>query len=495
MVIRGYPRITMEDLVTCLICGHQAVTLARHLKASHGVTADVYRAQNPGARIRSESCEANRKASISKSHKDKPRSGLKKTITCPSCKRNREVGLTFAPSVHDARCPDCRALEKTSQANDRWSSKIESEDYVVCIKCGHRAENLTSHIQNAHPEWIGVYPSQIVASNSAVRDKTALRGRVLSAEVKAKMAASAGWNRGLTKHTDSRVANAAAAMKGRSAWSKGLTKETHPGLQTTSRKLSAFKTGVPNDAARLDLSLVDFTPYLDETGAVDRVQMAEVLGVCEPTVTKYMVALGLRLSTKYVDARISKDCQSGKFVEMAHRAADQNTVRLTVDQLNAYRLKSGKVCIGKAMVGLGHTFAIIKRECDRLGIPTHTRLIRQGLCLEAISRALGDVEFEQEWRSRKFLTEKGNFYRFDGYYPSLNLIVEFHGYQHWTFPSVYIRDEAVYLALQERDRVKEELIQNDPVLRYFLVREDEPYTDVEYLRSRLIEEGLLNPGK
>ena len=126
----------MEELVTCLICTHQAVTLARHLKASHGVTADVYRAQYPGARIRSEACEANRKTAISKSHKDKPRIGLKKTVTCPSCGTSVEVGLTFAHSVHDARCPVCRKSEEEREANEKWLSKVEGSDYVVCVRCG-----------------------------------------------------------------------------------------------------------------------------------------------------------------------------------------------------------------------------------------------------------------------------------------------------------------------------------------------------------------------
>ncbi len=50
-----------------------------------------------------------------------------------------------------------------------------------------------------------------------------------------------------------------------------------------------------------------------------------------------------------------------------------------------------------------------------------------------------------------------------------------------------------YEALRERDRIKSELIGGAPDLTYFEVREDEPYTDVMYLRGRLTQLGVI-PG-
>jgi hypothetical protein len=379
----------------------------------------------------------------------------------------------------------------------------EGYHYVHCAACGYPAEDLTPHIALAHPELVQTYeevfPGEPLWSQhlEMLVQRSTLKGRALPAEVRAKMSANAGrWNKGLTKETDSRMATISEKRKGQPSWSKGLTKEDHPSLQSTSEKLSALKKGVPNDAVRLDLSTVDFTPYLDERGAVDRKSMAEALGVCEPTVTKYMESLGLRLSTKYVEARVERDAQSGRFFEMSHKSAEQTTIRLTPDQLEPYRLKNGKVMLGRAMVGLGHVYSVVKRECDRLGIPTHTWLVRQSLCLEAISKALGGELYAEEWTSRKFLNPAtGHRFRYDGYFPSHSLVCEFHGYQHWVFPSVYIQKEELYFALQERDRIKENLIHSDPTLRYFLVREDEPYADPEYLRGRLIDEGVFDPGK
>lgn len=487
----------MNSTVNCQICGHSAVTLARHLKAVHGVTAESYRAQHPGARIRSEACEANRHAAFVKAHAEKPKAGLKKTVTCPSCGTPREVGYTFAPSVHDSRCLPCRETEEAAREEAKWLGKIEGVDYVTCVGCSYRGNSLISHINSKHPEWVGCYPGQQAASSSKLFDKSYLKGRQLSEETKAKMSENAGrWNKGHTKETDPRIAVAAESMKGRVGWSKGLTKADHPSLQSASDKLSDLKRGVPNDAARFDLSLIDFTPFLDATGAVDRKMMAEELGVCEPTVTKYMSQIGVRLSTKYRYARIQRDEESGRFHDMSQKSAALSTIRLTQDQLDQFKLKDGRVVLAKAMAGLGHVYAVIKRECERLGIPTYTHLVKQSFCLEAIAKALGGVPFEQEWRSRKFVNPPtGHRFRFDGYFPSHDLIVEFHGYQHWVFPSVYIQREELFFALQERDRIKENLIQADPVLRYFVVREDELYADAEYLRGRLIDEGVLSPGK
>ena len=464
----------MEDQVACRLCPHVASTLARHLKAAHGITADEYRRQFPDARIRSEACEANRRAAITKAHAEKPKAGLKKTVQCPSCGEPHEVGFTFAHSVHDARCDACQKQDKKAQADIKWAESVEGQDYVTCQGCGLRAENLTSHVQSAHPEWVGCYPGQIVADNSSIRDKSALIGRKHTPETIARMQASAGWNRGLTKETDDRVARAAEAMKGRVSWSKGLTKVDHPGLQSTSEKLSTLKTGVPNDAARLDLSTVDFTPYLDETGAVDRKLMSEELGISEPTVTKYMEQIGLRLSTKYVDARV-----------------DRQTIRLSSEELLQYTLGNEKVVVARAMVGLGRDRRVILRECARHELPVFTHRLQQTMCLDAVSKTLDNSPYEQEFSPRKFVNPvSGCRFRFDGFFPSLQLIVEFHGYQHWTFPNVFVKAHRrdLFDAQVERDREKERQVREDGTFKYLTLREDQPYTDPVYIRERYLDE-------
>lgn len=355
-----------------------------------------------------------------------------------------------------------------------------NQDYVVCVGCGHRAENLTSHIQSAHPEMIGCYQGQIVADRSAIRDKSVLKDQLLSAETRAKMSANAGrWNAGLTKGTDTRVAAISAHRMGQPSWAKGRTKADHPSLRCTSEKLSGWRGARRHWSNNLAVNLVDvdFTPYLDEKGAVDRKAMAEELEISEVTIGKYMEKVGLRLSTKYVDGRV-----------------ERQTIRLEKSDLERFRLGNGKVVIAQAMIGLQRDYKVIRRECDRHELPTFNRRIQQTLCLEAVSKALGDVAYRQEWESIDFINPWTNRrFRFDGYFPSHDLIVEFHGYQHWTFPSVYVKRDDLYAAMQERDRIKENLVHGHPTLHYFLVREDEPYTHVPYLRARLLDEGIPIP--
>jgi hypothetical protein len=265
------------------------------------------------------------------------------------------------------------------------------------------------------------------------------------------------------------------------AWSKGLTKEEHPSLRSAAEKLATWSGPKRHWSAvtSLNLSGVDFTPYLDGTGAVDRKTMAEELGISEPTVTKYMELAGLRLSHKYVEAR-----------------AKRATIRLEKEDLLRFALGNGKVVVARAMANLGRDYKVVRRECERHSLPMFNHSIRQTLCLEAISKALKGALYEQEWRATRFTNPStGHRFRYDGYFPTHDLIVEFHGYQHYVFPSVYIQKEELYFALQKRDRIKENLIHGDPTLRYFLVREDEPYTDVTYLQGRLIDEGVLDLGK
>jgi hypothetical protein len=385
----------------------------------------------------------------------------------------------LASTVHDLRCAVCRVLGDIAEDASRWEGKDEGTDFVVCRECGHRAENLTSHVQSAHPELVGRYhvvhgASPMVAFGSSIRDKAALRGRTLSDETRDRMSANAGrWNAGLTKGTDARVASAAEKMRGRVSWSRGLTKETDARLQSTAAKMRAWMAAHPEHGAKHAAALTpeDFEPYLDAQGRVDRRAAEEGLGHSWRTLFTYMGELGLATSDIHIKAR-----------------ADAATIRIGREDLLRFALGNGKVSIGAAMSGLGHSFPVIKRECVRHGIETFHRRIQQTLCLDAVSKALRGVAYVQEWKSWSFTNHKtGHRFRFDGYFESVNLIVEFHGHQHYTFPNAFMLDES-YQGLWEescwRDAEKERLV-TDAGINYLVVREDEPFTDASYLAGRM----------
>ena len=473
---RWVGKVEGEDYVRCLECGHRAATLARHLKAAHGITADQYREKHgEGVLIRPTKVTAKRKAAIKEGRKSEAYKGTK-PVQCP-CGAAVEIPKLACANLQYL-CPAC---EKAT-LDAFYKDKSEPEDYVTCLECEYRAENLTSHIQNAHPDYRTKHPDAIlVALTSAVRDKSALQGRTLSDETKQRMSENAGrWNAGLTKETDERVARYSEKLQGRVPWNEGLNADLHPSIERTAEKLRMY-TGDDrpwDNGLAANLTLGDFRPFMDEEGKVDAHKVEEATGLSWVTVRKYMEDLGLALTRKYIERR-----------------AEAQTIRLEKETLERFQLGNGKVAIGRAMAGLNHDFKVIKRECGRHGLPTFNRRIRQGICLGAVSKALGDLPYKEEWESMRFLNPPtGRRFRYDGYFPDIGLVVEFQGYQHFTFPNVFMPDESYlpeYEAMRERDRIKRELIEGADDLTFFEVTEEEPYADSLYLAGRLVEAGVL----
>jgi predicted transcriptional regulator len=463
-----------EDYLTCRECGFRGKTLVMHLK-KHGLNGKSYRAKyGADLPLRSEASEAKRRAGITKERRS--RKGLTKVLPCSACRDVVEVSA-YASTV---TCEPC----KTKAEEARWEGKTEPEDYVTCVECGHRAENLTSHIQNAHPTYREDHPeAEVVALNSAVRDKTALQGRTLSEETREKMSENAGrWNKGLTKEDHPSLAAQAEKMREKVPWNQGLSAsgpDADPRLSNLVEKLKAYigENRPWVNGLKADLTLDDFAPVLDEEGRVDRQRAIELLGFSWNTISKYMEEYGMELSDVNVQAR--------------HEA---QIIRLAEEDLAPYRLKNGKLVVGWAASRLGRDRKVVAREADRLGIPRLKR-IRQGQCLGAVSEALGGALWKEEWKDRRFVNpETGWRYRYDGFFKSHRLVVEFHGHQHFIFPNAFHATEEEFLALRERDRHKEKLIQEAPDLTYMMVRYDEPFTDASYLRGRLFALGIFEGG-
>lgn len=413
----------LKQLVMCEICGFEAIYLARHFKDIHNMSSAEYRTKYPGARIRSEAQEAHRKAVFKVTHANPSHKGKKKTVTCV-CGTTGEIPLSVSAKLF--KCPTCKAeIEKANKETEdaKFALLTEGKQYVRCVGCDYRAENLNSHVQSVHPEWVGRYPGQMTALESSIRDKSFNIGKKHTSETLAKMSANAGrWNKGHTLETDPRLAFQHEAIvkyfQENSPWNKGLTKQTDPKVKASSEKQAAFWQMNPRSSEpKVVLTKEDFQPYL---------------------------------------------------------------------------LGNGKVKLGRAIAGLGYCYITLVRICERLGLETHNTSIKETACLDSVSKVLGEAPYEQEWSSDHFRNPlTGGRFRYDGYFPQQNLMVEFHGSQHWVFPSVYIKDEEQFKAQQERDRIKEELVRSRPGFHYLAIREDEPYTDPEYLRYRLEDEGIL----
>jgi hypothetical protein len=167
-----------RDYVACrmLGCSYRADTLARHLKAVHGITAEEYRGRYPGALIRSETLTEKRRVTLTEARQGEGYTG-EKVVTCPSCDTTYSVSKFVVPGTHDLRCAVCRTIEEIAEAEAKWEGKSEPGDYVTCRACGHRAANLNSHIMSVHPNLVGRYTERhpgalINALSSGIRDKS-----------------------------------------------------------------------------------------------------------------------------------------------------------------------------------------------------------------------------------------------------------------------------------------------------------------------------------
>jgi len=459
------------DFVVCLGCGHRAKKLYRHI-AKHGLTSKEYTAKyGPDAPLRSkaQAQQQNRARLARLSQKPVSAPAETKDVSCPSCETSHPVSKWMG-RLHDLRCPQCK--EKALEApREVWGE--EGSDYVVCEVCGHKAENLTSHIQNAHP---GHNQGAVVALNSAVRDKTALKGRVLSAETRRKMSENAGrWNKGLTKADHPSLASASEKMRGKAPWSKGLSVDTDERLQRAREKLRLYVGGARpwKNGREAELTWSDFEPYLDWNGRLDIRLMAEETGWTDVTLRKYMKDFGLENTDKHVLRRVFNQ-----------------VIRLDKANLESYKLGNGKVSIKRAMKGTGHCFPVIVRECWRHGLETQGMGAQQRRCLEAVSEALGGSEFKWEWQSRRHTNPRtGHMFKFDGYFPKENLIVEFHGPQHRDDSFRWNQYPKVWEAQQFRDAEKERQVVGSGK-KFMVIWYDEPFEDKSYLRGRLVQLGI-----
>lgn len=232
------------------------------------------------------------------------------------------------------------------------------------------------------------------------------------------------------------------------------------------------------EAKLLNLVRDDFEPFIEPDGTVDFRAMLCVVGCAWPTLRRYIFDLGLRPTQKY-----------------RRLAADQRRVSLTPSDLDQYRLANGRVSIAAAMTGLNLSFPTVKRECQRLGLPATSCTLSQAACLKTVSQALGGKPYVTEWSSDLFQTASGRLFRFDGFFPEIQLLVEFQGHQHYTFPNAFQRreiDRSDFEAMCERDRRKRALVEAHGGFLFLEIREDEPFKSVEYVRTRLDLLGALS---
>jgi hypothetical protein len=119
----------------------------------------------------------------------------------------------------------------------------------------------------------------------------------------------------------------------------------------------------------------------------------------------------------------------------------------------------------------------------------HNCLVSQDKFLGILSRILG-CDPHREWSDDQFVNPRtGRRFKFDGYWESHNLLVEFQGYQHRVYPNRFHRTEDDFIDAQWRDEEKRRQVAVG-THRYLEVHDSEPWGDETYLCERLRVLGL-----
>jgi predicted transcriptional regulator len=422
--------------------------------------------------------------------------------------------------------------ESEIDRSDQFNGLVEGVDYVRCRICGKKAVSLTRHLVKEHNtpavRYRELYGAGALVFGSVSKEKRGASRRGKSHRKVGKRLANCP-NCGESNEVPYRTSPFTKCLKckgeeiqkalkekwdGKSELHDYVTclecghkseslashiqrshpelskkyRDKYPGASITAKsfrsKLSAQSKGKPKteiwkkkfqvyaESQIIRLTLKDLTPYIESDGTVDHHSAVKGLGVGIMPMKRNIQELGLRCTRKYSLTR-----------------SDYKKFTLRPEDFDPYRLKNGKVAICKAVTGLGHCHTTLQKICIQLGLPIAHRAISQELFLDAVSRALGGLAYEQEWNPPGFLNPKtGGRLRYDGYFPDHNLLAEFQGWQHTVFPSTHIKNLNQFRALQERDKLKERLTVG--VYLYLVVHYNDPWEDLNFLQDRLNTLGL-----
>lgn len=339
----------------------------------------------------------------------------------------------------------------TTWADDRrWEGKTENEEFVRCRECGFRSESLARHLKSAHGMTADEY--------RAKHGRDALVRNLRTEERRREGIKSAGQDRTGTKVVVCPECEAPVEV------------HKHAGSLHDFR-CSACKA-LSDDAAQEGkwegkVEGVDFVTCLD--CGYRGVSLVSHFQNAHPGYRE-------RHPTALVNAEVSG----------AHIGGSVRKVNLTVDDLRPFMDAKGRVEVAKAADHLGYSWLTVLRRCRDLNLPTLNRLASQKRVLDLCADILGEP-YAWEWSHPEVVNPvTGHRLYYDGYFAKHNLVVEFHGKQHWQFVPKWHKTEEEFRARLVVDAHKEASLLRLGV-NFVVVREDDPYKEPLFLR------GLLAP--
>lgn len=413
------------------------------------------------------------------------------SVTCTSCKQPVQMQTNQAAQVdpvaflcdackYDRACPVCalpvdgeRGLaghfRHRKEAGDiahiayaataPWEGKREGQDYVTCLVCLHRAPSLGRHLKAEHG--------------------------MTAEEYRAKYANAPVWS-------------ATAANNHRTAVAEGRKSAGYLGAKA----VTCPSCGQAWQASKFLASMHDHRCADCQQQAVLEADQARWEGKSEPVDYVECRVCGWRgenITGHFQSTHPDRTLQEYRlehpdapwFISTAYQfQPSANKANLTESDLAPFKDDKGRVTVAQAADALGVTGQTILRYCKQLGIPTRNRLAFQKQVLDAVASLLGE-SYDWEWKDERIINPATGYYLFyDGYFAAHNLLVEAHGKQHFTFIPHWHKTEAYYQQMVERDEIKLRRAVEQGY-KLLVLRYDEPYSDADYLRRRLVALGIL----
>jgi len=116
--------------------------------------------------------------------------------------------------------------------------------------------------------------------------------------------------------------------------------------------------------------------------------------------------------------------------------------------------EQGKVIVAEAAMYLKAAPLTVLHYCRSLGLPTRNRLAWQRAVLDKAAKVWG-AKYQWEWSTPEIRNPNtGRMLNYDGYFPSLNLLLEAHGEQHFRYSEAWHGSLEAFRTSRRRDEFK-----------------------------------------
>jgi len=511
------------DYVECQICKEEGkhfseyrmTTLRRHIPSVHKMTVPDYESHydSPAIAVK---VEERRVSGIQSNVDSRPSDFYDRyqTSVCAKCNKEITIHAHQSQTQYTILCQACRTLVSIEEYNALWEDKKEGVDYVECKVPDCKTEfglpfrtpiNLKDHLRFNHnltpEEYESLYNTKHYIEN--------------------KMPGCGIIDHRLQKEREHRVEEQILCSESNFCIICQEEKESGSLFGNICQDCISREEDQEGNLyckfPECSFKSLFLAPHIIKTHRMSTIKY------CEEFPGSYFVSSKIRKKqkksggwakdlTKETDPRIANLALKNKGKESWQKGSTKETdrrlkirgqkvaetkrdpnwippdtkIHLCVNDFKPYLDKKGLVLVSSAIKDLKISYPIVRREYERLGLQPKRYLITQHQVLELISKITKQPFEEEQTFDNMRNPETDRKFRYDGYFPGLDLIVEYHGYHHYMFPNHIHKNIVDFKEAQNRDYLKRELALNADYF-FLVIRFDDPYEDEAFIRANLKE--------